>query len=257
MKVVGLIPAGGLATRIAPSPVSKEIYPIGFRRVEGKDEMRPKVACHYLLEKMRSAGITKAYIILRKGKWDIPGYFLGGGPVDMHLAYFVIQLTSGTPFTLDQAYPFTRDSIIAFGFPDIIFQSDSAFARLLERQMDSHACAILGLFPAAEPRKVDMVDWEKNGRVRAIITKAQDTHLSHSWCIAVWTPVFTQFLHDYVAQHREAAVKDREVSVGEVLQAAIESGLDVDAIPVSDEPYLDIGTSEDLIRAIQRYGRES
>jgi glucose-1-phosphate thymidylyltransferase len=257
VEVIGLIPAGGLATRIAPSPVSKEIYPIGFRRVEGKEELRPKVACHYLLEKMRRAGISKSFIILREGKWDIPGYFVDGALVDIHLAYLVTEVTSGTPYTLDRAYSFVGDSTVAFGFPDIIFQPDNAFVLLLEQQTHTEANVTLGLLPAEDPRKVDMVDWDKNEGVRAIITKPQETHLSHSWCIAVWTPVFTQFLHEYVAHHPEAAAKGRDVSVGEVIQTAIESGLYVDDVPVSDEPYLDIGTSEDLARAIERYGGES
>lgn len=59
-EVIGLLPAAGQATRIAPLPGSKELYPIGFRSVEG-GSLRPKVVCHYLLEKMRLAGIRKAY----------------------------------------------------------------------------------------------------------------------------------------------------------------------------------------------------
>ena len=71
-EVIGLLPAGGEAKRIAPLPCSKELFPIGFRPVGEQGELRPKVACHYLLEKMSLAGIGKVYIILRKGKWDIP-----------------------------------------------------------------------------------------------------------------------------------------------------------------------------------------
>ena len=252
-EVVGLVPAGGLAKRIAPLPCSKEIYPIGFRRAEGESHLRPKVVSHYLLEKMRLAGITKAYIVLREGKWDIPGYFRDGDVVDMHLAYLLLGLPFGTPYTLDQAYPFVQHSIVAFGFPDIVFQSDNAFGQLLTRQTHSNACVILGLFPADQPERVDMVDWHDNGRVRQIVTKPDQTYLTHSWCIAVWTSVFTQFLHEYVAAQKETAGKNPEASVGEVVQAAIEAGLQVDAIPVSEKSYLDIGNAEGLVRAIQHY----
>ncbi|MEO1560926.1 MAG: dTDP-glucose pyrophosphorylase, partial [Cyanobacteria bacterium J06632_19] len=31
IPVIGLIPAGGKATRISPLPLSKELYPVGFR----------------------------------------------------------------------------------------------------------------------------------------------------------------------------------------------------------------------------------
>ena len=252
-EVVGLIPAGGLATRIAPLPCSKEIYPVGFRRVEGEHGERPKVVCHYLLEKMRLAGITKAYIVMREGKWDIPAYLLDGALVDMHLAYLVLSLPLATPYTLDEAYPFLRNSVVAFGFPDIVFEPNDTFVQLLARQGESKACALLGLFPAEEPQRVDMVDWENNGRVRQIVTKPVHTDLIHSWCIAVWTPVFTQFLHDYVAAHKQAVEKKPELSVGDVIQAAIEAGLEVEATPVSDRSYLDIGTAEGLMHAIERH----
>lgn len=74
-EVLGLIPAGGQATRIAPLPCSKELYPIGFRPVGEDCNLRPKVVCHYLLEKMRLAGVTKAYIVVGEGKWGQLSYF--------------------------------------------------------------------------------------------------------------------------------------------------------------------------------------
>ncbi len=81
--------------RITPLPCSKELYPIGFRR-SGKDNgLSPKAVCHYLLEKMHLAGITKAYIVLRNGKWDIPTYFGDGKMLDMHLAYLMMDLPFG------------------------------------------------------------------------------------------------------------------------------------------------------------------
>jgi glucose-1-phosphate thymidylyltransferase len=252
-EVVGLIPAGGLATRIAPLPVSKEIYPIGFRQSEGGHGTRPKVVCHYLLEKMRQAGITRAYIVLREGKWDIPAYLRDGVLVNMHLAYMMLGLPFGTPYTLDQAYPFIQHSTVAFGFPDIVFQADDAFGQLLIRKSHSKASVILGLFPAEEPQRLDMVDLDNNGAVREILTKPAHTHLSHSWCIAVWTPVFSRFLHEYVAAHKETAAMKAEVSVGQVIQMGIESGIKVEGIAVSDRPYLDIGTAEDLALAVREY----
>ena len=88
--------------------------------MDGDLGSRPKVVCHYLLEKMRLAGITKAYIVLKEGKWDIPSYFRDGSLVDMQLAYLLLGLPFGTPYTIDQAYSFVRHSTVAFGFPDIV-----------------------------------------------------------------------------------------------------------------------------------------
>ena len=98
-ELIGLIPAGGQATRIAPLPCSKEIFPVGFRKINEEEEVRPKAVCHYLLEKMRLAGVTKSFIILREGKWDIPTYLGDGTLLDMHLAYLMMGLPYGAPYT--------------------------------------------------------------------------------------------------------------------------------------------------------------
>ena len=42
------------------------------------------------------------------------------------------------------------------------------------------------------------------------------------------------------------------MSVGDVVQAAIDHGMRVEAVQVSDEPFLDIGTGEDLVSAVRR-----
>jgi len=251
-KVIGLIPAGGRGTRMGPIPCSKELYPIGFTSVDNHVQ-RAKVACHYLLEKMRAAGITEAYIILREGKWDIPAYLGNGDMVDMHLGYLMMGLPFGAPYTLNQAYPFVGDAVVAFGFPDIIFQSEDAFVPLVARQADSDADVILGLFPADQPRKVDMVDLDENGRVRDILIRPRETRLRYSWDIAIWTSAFTQFLHDYLPCHESSAEIHPELSVGEVIGAAVREGLRVEGIPVSAQPYVDIGTPEGLLTALRRF----
>ncbi|HRV95997.1 MAG TPA: hypothetical protein P5526_27850, partial [Anaerolineae bacterium] len=64
--IIGLMPSGGQANRLAPLPGSKELYPVGFRPTN--EGPRPKVVCAYLLEALRRAGASKTYIILREGK---------------------------------------------------------------------------------------------------------------------------------------------------------------------------------------------
>ncbi len=63
-EIIGLFPTGGQATRIFPLPCGKELYPVGFRQVGEGRGLRPKVVCHYLLERMRLVGVAKTYIIL-------------------------------------------------------------------------------------------------------------------------------------------------------------------------------------------------
>ena len=261
-EIIGILPAGGQATRIAPLPCSKELYPIGFRSVASSSSLRPKVVCHYLLEKMRLAGITKTYIVLRPGKWDIPAYFGSGSLLDMNLGYLIMGLPFGVPYTLDQAYPFVQNSLVALGFPDILFQPEDAFVRLLARQASSNVDVVLGLFPTNQSYKAGMVDFDSQGRVRLIIEKPRHTTLRYMWGIAVWTPTFTQFMHQYLAevaaQRLNKGSSDnlpplQELPIGDVIQAAIANGLQVEAEVFPDGTYLDIGTPEDLVQAVQTF----
>ena len=260
-EVIALIPAGGKASRIAPLPCSKELYPVGFRSVDNKNNIRPKVISHYLLEKMRLANITKAYFILREGKWDIPAYFGDGRLLDMNLAYLMMDLPFGVPYTLDQAYPFVKDSLVALGFPDTIIQPDDAYVKLIARLEDSRADAVLGLFPATQPQKTDMVELDAEGRVISISVKPEHTQLLYAWEIAVWTPVFTKFMHDYLLHQLQIRnenndsihlTKRNELYVGDVIQAAIQDNMKLDSVLFKEGSCLDIGTPEDLIRALQQ-----
>jgi glucose-1-phosphate thymidylyltransferase len=258
-EVIGLVPAGGQATRIAPSPCSKELYPVGFQLVGDGHGPRPKVVCHYLLEKMRLAGITKAYIVLRQGKWDIPAYLGDGTMLDMHLAYLMMRLPFGVPYTLDQAYHFVQNSLIALGFPDILFEPDDALVRLLAQQVATNADVVLGLFPTEQPQTADMVVLDGNGQVRRIVIKPLQTDLRYTWIIAVWTPAFTHFLHEYLAAAQLESPQDdignglpkkRELFVGDVIQAAIEAGLQVEKVIFPEGSYLDIGMPDNLVKAV-------
>ena len=249
-RIVGLIPAAGYATRLGVLPHSKEIQPIGTCPDANGLGRRPKVVSHYLLEKMRYAGIDLAYFILRDGKWDIASHFKDGATVEMFLAYLLVTVPYGTPYTLDVAYPFVRDSLVALGFPDILFSPDDAYTRLIEHQVKGGSDVVLGLFPTDQPQATDVVASDDRGRVVQILTKPKHTILSHTWGIAVWTPTFTEFMHNYLAGLPIPTKDTRELFVGDVIQAGIKRGLRVEGVPVSDTPFLDIGTPENLARAI-------
>jgi glucose-1-phosphate thymidylyltransferase len=254
--VIGLLPAAGQASRLAPIPMSKELYPIGFEAKGTDGSLKPKVVCHYLLEKMRLAGIAKAFVVLRPGKWDIPAYLGDGSMVDMHIGYLTVHVPFGVPYTLNQAYPFIKEAIVALGFPDILFQPEDAFVRLLAHQSKSAAEVVLGLFPTTNYRKVGMVDVDKHGVVHRIIEKPQETELQYMWAIAVWTPAFTDFMHQYLTVDRTGrhpSIADKELPIGDVIQAAIDRGMRVEAEMFPDGSYIDVGTPEDLIKAVRQF----
>ncbi len=245
--VVGLIPCGGLATRIAPLPCSKELFPVGLRRTTD-GSLRPKVVSHFLLEKMRQGGVRKVFFILRNGKWDIPQYYGDGSGIGMDVGYLMMGPPHGPPYTLDQAYPFIRDSRIAFGFPDILFQPDDAYEQALKRLTSTRAAMVLGLYPAHKSWTWHAVETDRTGRVKKILMNSGQTKSKLGWVFAVWTSKFTAFLHKYLATSEHRAEPAAELTVGEVIQAAIRAGLRTQSIVFPYRDYLDIGTPADLQR---------
>jgi glucose-1-phosphate thymidylyltransferase len=262
-RIIGLLPAAGQGTRISPLPMSKELFPLGFREVKGKAGLRPKVACHYLLEKMHLAGAQEAFLILRPGKWDIPEFLGDGSDLGLRLAYLTVHVPFGVPFSLNQAYPFVREATVVMGFPDILIEPEDAYRQLLQRLDQGNADVVLGLFPTDQPKKVGVVDFdETTGQVSGIYEKSNFTHLPYMWAIAAWQPSFTEFLHQVVTtrqrqligEHPPQSLKEMpdytELPIGDVIQQAIDAGLRVEAVPFPQGSYLDIGTPENLKRAI-------
>lgn len=253
-ETVGVVPAAGTGSRVAPLPCSKEIYPVGVGRLGQDPTPRPRAAFQYLLERIRLGGARSVYVVLRRHKWDIPDYLGDGAAAGVNLAYLVTERSGGVPHTVDQAYPFVRRARVLFGLADILFWPEDAYVPLVEKLSNGPADVVLGVFPAHSPWKSDMVELGDGGRVRSIVIKPATTDLRHTWLIAAWTPRFTDYLHAFVEQDLAGGDADetaevRESYLGDVLQAGIEEGLRVDSVTFEDGAYRDIGTLEDLLLA--------
>jgi len=256
-RIIGLVPAAGKANRLSPLPFSKELYPINYKDFGNGQNGHPRAVMQYLLEKMRLADVSEVYIVLRKGKWDIPAYFGDGKMLYMNLAYVIMNQPFGVPFSIDQVYPFAKDALVVFGFPDIVFKPEDVFAKVLKRQMESAADMVLGLFPVDEPNKWDMVKLDHADRILGIECRPNHTDLKYTWIIAAWTPVFTNFLHDYLRRLivSNQVLERKEISMGDVIQAAIENNLLVDGVTFAKGFCLDIGTSDDLMKIVNNTNR--
>lgn len=251
-NVVGLVPAAGHARRLGPLPCSKEIYPITMAAGGSGRGRGVKVASEDLLRGMQEAGVENVFVLLREGKWDVPSYWGDGQQLGLNIAYLVMGTSAGTPFTLDEAYPFIQDRIVAMGFPDVLYEPSSVYVELLERQRLRGADLVLGLFPADNPAKVDMVEVGPDGRPVRLDIKPEETDLAYSWICAVWTPVFTEYMHRWL--HGAAANRDDdgELYVGHVIEAALDDGVEVDAVSFPGGQCVDIGTPEELNNAVRR-----
>lgn len=245
---VGILPMAGRATRLPGLQCSKEILPLGGPAAAADAAQPARVVCEHILDNLRQAGVHEVYLVIRDGKWDIPTHLGDGSRHGLNLAYLMMGLPWGTPYSIDQAFPFVRGRRVVLGFPDMCFETTDIVAHALDYQTQTGADVVLGVFPADRPHKVDMLRIDADGRVREIVIKPKETRLTQTWGVAVWTPAFTEYLHRFLAQHRRQAEHAPELFVGDVVRAAIEAGMDVRGVEVSARPYVDIGTLEDLAR---------
>lgn len=79
-RIVGIIPAAGKGTRLAPFPCPKELFPVGYQdyEVKGRIERRPRVVSQYLFEELVLAGAQQIFIVPGEGKHDIARYYGDG-----------------------------------------------------------------------------------------------------------------------------------------------------------------------------------
>jgi glucose-1-phosphate thymidylyltransferase len=86
------------------------------------------------------------------------------------------------------------------------------------------------------------------------------------WAIAVWTPAFTSFLHQYLIDIEANKLRNdtdkliparSELPIGDVIQAAIYNGMRVEAEVFPQGSYLDIGTPDDLVRAVANFATQA
>jgi glucose-1-phosphate thymidylyltransferase len=171
----------------------------------------------------------------------------------------VIEGSSGPPDTIDRANSFIKDKIVVFGFPDILFRPTDVFTKLLARLDRSGGDVVLGLFPAHDNKAMDMVDIDTRLRVRTIQLKPRKTRLKYAWLCAVWTPTFTEFLHQFLQRVRSGQdtglIGNRKIDaagdipVGAVLRAAVQNNLKVEGVTFPTGRYIDIGTPQALAEA--------
>jgi len=249
-QIVGIIPAAGHATRLGHLPLSKEVYPIGFEKINGIDV--PKVVSSYLLEDMSKARVTEFHFILRHGKWDIPAYYKSGARYNYNICYHIAEYSYGVPFSVNQAYPFIKDKIVTLGFPDILINPKTAYINIVDELNKSYDNSIvLGLIPSTKPEKGDMVVYDDMMRITDIFIKSADhTHLKYAWIIAAWRPEFSTFLNDFVkrelANKSEAELLNKDYQMGETIIAAIKAGMKIKSVLFENGSFIDIGTPNDL-----------
>ena len=150
--IVGVIPAAGHATRLQPLRSSKEVQPIGGRPV-----------MDYLIERLHRGGCTEVRVVTRPEKQDVIENARRHGAV-------VIEARPATPAAslLAGLDGLDDGDVVAFGYPDSIWEPDDGF-RGLVKLVEEGAELALGLFRTANVERPDVV--EATGSEPAVVTR--------------------------------------------------------------------------------------
>jgi glucose-1-phosphate thymidylyltransferase len=215
--------------------------------------------CYGVLRALARAGVERAYVPIRSGKWDVPAHLRQGEAVGVALSYLVLEDSPSPAHSVDAAYPFTAGSIVALGFPDVLLRIQDPFRALLDRWHESEADIVLGLFPPSPDYRTERVAVGEDGRVTAIDPEPAENDERPTWTLAVWGPDFGHYLHEAVAAWDRAAARasesgdesPRELVFGDALRTALEDGIVIDGVSVSEEPFVDVGDPERLMAAMR------
>jgi len=249
--VVGIIPAAGTGSRLGAAGSLKELLPVWTG-----GEAPPSPACACLLHAFAAAGVTRAVFVVRPGKEGLR-QALGSEAYGVGLDYMVAECLDGPSYSIDTAARRVPDSIVAIGFPDILFAAPNPFRAVVDRLRSEPFDAVLGMFPVAPGQRADRVTLDPGGRVLAVESRPVRPNGRPTWAVAAWTPAFSRYLHDVLRQRTESGVEGSEPVVGDILSEAIGDGIAIGAQYVSDRPFLDIGTPEGLTAAYAALERES
>src|SRR5512146_2031599 len=242
--MIGIIPAAGEGQRIQPLGCSKELLPVGSRRVDGV--VRPKAVSEYLVERMSAAGVTQICMVISAEKTDIIRYF-AERDYAAEIFYVVQKEARGLCDAIFRAEPFVHASDrVLIGLPDTIWFPENAFLPALEALMGVN----LVLFPVLDPSAFDAVVCDSFGYVERVEVKKKDARSNWIWGAVTTTGhAFHALKLLWESRHRE------DQFLGDLLNAYIDAGNLVRATH-SGEMYMDVGTlagyhaAQDFLRGL-------
>lgn len=247
-NIVGVLPAAGIGSRLGPNRYPKELLPIGLWSAPDASGLRPSLIIEHSLRALSRASITKCCVVISPIKTEIVRYLGDGHEYGISLAYFAQEQPRGLAVAIDSVYPWVRDKQVCLSLPDTVFEPPDAICSLREQMQESGADLVLGVFPTDKPEQLGPVRLEASGRVVEVLDKPKSTDVRNTWGVALWSPAFTELLHEFMAAKRESRA---EVVLGHAFQLAVVRGLDVRGVFFADGRYIDAGTPEGIASVVK------
>ncbi|MBX7245158.1 MAG: hypothetical protein K1X53_06645 [Candidatus Sumerlaeaceae bacterium] len=241
-EFIGLLPAAGMGSRLAPFSYPKELMPIAFR-VKGEDKgAHPRLAIEFSIEALKAATVKKAIVVISDRKVEIMRCLGNGARHGMDLCYIHQESAEGLADAVDRCYEWTKDNHVCLALPDTIINPGDAFKQVCESCSQLDSDVQLGVFPTDTPERFGPVRHDAAGQVIEVIDKPARTDLRGIWGIAAWSPRFSKFVHETLAARPEM----KSLSIGLLFNEAITAGLKVRANFFESGSYLDLGDPSNI-----------
>jgi glucose-1-phosphate thymidylyltransferase len=242
---IGVIPAAGIASRMAPLDYSKELLPITYV-ADGGGALRPMPVIEASFRQLRTAGIDRCAVVISDRKPELMRYLGHGGGIGLDIAFLNQSRPDGLAAAVALSVPWTGDANACLLLPDTIVRPDDALRQVCAAFESHDADLVLGVLPTQRPQELGPVRFDADMRVLEVQDKPAATDLDNSWALAVWSPRFSQLLKAAVAQ----APPDAGPALGSVFHRAIGAGLKVRAVWFAQGQFFDLGTPRGLAEAL-------
>lgn len=223
--MIGIIPAGGKATRMNGLP--KFLLPTP----EG-------TLFDVMCKRMESAGVSRVWVASSD---ETAGALFPYCNESRRLYRTNVPTMSEAVMNARTLIP--PDFVVGFGMPDTYFDDASAFSKLDDAVLEGQADIAVGVFKVRpqQHRKLGMCRIEGR-RIVEVVDKPQQTDLEYAWGVLAW---------DYRLWSR---MRPDDPHIGYALPRAIEERLDVRAVFMDGE-YFDCGTPDEYFECINHVTR--
>lgn len=240
-KIVGLLPAAGLGTRLWPYKGPKELLPVLRQRGGAPLEVEPVPVCYFALEAMRDAGVQRCVVVVSEAKTEIIRTLGDGHQLSMELAYVVQREPLGLTNVVRTAAPWLGDARVMFALPDTILSPRDALLRMTQKEAD----VVLGVFPSDEPERLAPVELDPQGAVLKVHDKPENPPAQNTWGAMLWSSRFTDFCTAWDQKPERSGVLSHAV------EDAKAQGMSLEACVFERGRFLDMGTPLGLAQTLQ------
>lgn len=241
--VVGVIPCAGLATRLRPFRYAKELLPIAYVVGEGAEEAAPIPVVGFSLAALSRAGVDRCVVVTSEAKPEVARCLGSGRDHGIQIAYVEQCQPLGLSDAVYAAHAWTRAAHTCLLLPDTVVRPVTAVASILKIVADEHCDLALGVFPTDHPEQLGPVKFTGDGRIEVVLEKPANSALRNTWGIAIWSPAFSDLVHERLGSGQQCGLHD-------LFNSAVAVGLRTRAVWFADGSYLDVGTRKGLFAVL-------